>query len=108
MNARPWGKPEDPEHAGPRLPGGELAEEYARVNHLYNAVLPHMHRLRVVAGGTHALWLDKRNRPAVIWAFRNAAVKYAGPVRDLAGVEWVKADGTIQVRAGHVYQLGTR
>ena len=103
--ARPWGSPQDPEHAGPQLPGGKLAEEYARVNHLYNAVLPHMHRLRVVAGGTHAVWLNNQNAPAVIWAYRNASVKYVGPVRDVATGERSQAVGRLDVQAGHVYRL---
>lgn len=105
-SARPWGSPEDPEHAGPQLPGGDLAEEYARVNHLYNTVLPHMHRLRVVAGGTHALWLNKHNAPAVIWAYRNAAVPYTGSVVDVATGQQSQANGRLDVTAGHVYQLG--
>jgi len=104
-NARPWGKPQDPDHAGSELPGGELAEEYARVNHLYNAVLPHMHRLRVVAGGTHAVWLNKKNQPAVIWAFQTATVKYAGPVLEVATGMRSHATGRLDLTAGHVYRL---
>lgn len=106
--ARPWGKPQDPEQAGPPWPGGALAEEYARVNHLYNAVLPHMHRLRVVAGGTHALWLNKQNAPSVIWAFRDATIEYAGSVLEVETVNRSRASGRLEVKAGHVYQLSRR
>jgi hypothetical protein len=104
--ARPWGKPIDPEHALPKLPGGELAEEYARVNHLYNAVLPRMHRLRVAPGGTHTVWLDRANKPAVIWAFRDAKIAHTGPVVDVATGQRSHANGRLEVTAGHVYQLG--
>jgi len=104
-SARPWGSPQDPDHAGPQLPGGGLAEEYARVNQLYNTVLPHMHRLRVVAGGTHALWLNKHNAPAVIWVYRDATLKYAGVVVDVESGQRSSANGRLDVKAGHVYQL---
>jgi hypothetical protein len=104
--ARPWGNPHDPEHAGTKLPGGELAEEYARVNHLYNAVLPRMHRLRLAPGGTHTVWLDRKNKPAVIWAFRDAKIAHTGPVVDVATGQRSQANGRLAVTAGHVYQLG--
>ena len=104
-NARPWGAPHDPDHAGPHWPGGKLSKEYARVNHLYNAVLPHMQRLRVVAGGTHSLWLNKRNEPSVIWAFRDATVKYAGPVLDVETGKRSRANGRLDIKAGQVYKL---
>ena len=64
-----------------------------------------MHRLRVVAGGTHAVWLNNQNAPAVIWAYRNASVKYVGPVRDVATGERSQAVGRLDVQAGHVYRL---
>jgi hypothetical protein len=64
LSARPWDKPLDPFHAGPRLPGGALAEQYARVNCLYNAALPRMHRLRLTPHGDCTLRLDADGRPS--------------------------------------------
>ncbi len=107
----PWG----PEHkgqkvpsGGPRLPGKDIAEDYARCNHLYNAALPHMHRLRVTEGGNYALWLDDQDRPAVIWAFQDASAPCTGPARDLETGKALTADGTLDLQAGHVYLLGDR
>jgi hypothetical protein len=102
VDTLPWGAPE---HAKTHLPGGELAEAYARVNHLYNAVLPRMHRLRLAPGGTHTVWLDRKNKPAVIWAFRNAKIAHAGPVVDVATGQRSHANGRMEVTEGHVYQL---
>ena len=101
-DALPWC---EPEHAKTHLPGGELAEAYARVNHLYNAVLPRMHRLRLAQGGTHTVWLDRKNKPAVIWAFRNAKIAHTGPVVDVATGQRSHANGRMEVTEGHVYQL---
>ena len=107
----PWG----PEHkgkkvpsGGPRLPGKDIAEDYARCNHLYNAALPHMHRLRVTEGGKYTLWLDENNDPAVLWAFQDAPAPCTGPVRDLETGKALAADGTLALQAGHVYLLGDR
>ena len=106
MNARPWGTPKDPEHAGTELPGGEIAEDYARVNHLYNAVLPYMQRLRVTEGGRYALWLDEQDQPAVIWAFQDATIAYTGTVQNLTSGECNTAQETFTCTAGAVYLLG--
>lgn len=103
--ARPWGKPQDPEHAGTKLPGGRLAEEYARVNHLYNAALPRMHRLRVAPRGSHTVWLDRENKPAVIWAFRDAVVSFVGTASDLESGARIQTARRLPVRSGHVYRL---
>jgi hypothetical protein len=105
VDAHPWGESQDSEHAREKLPGGKLAEEYARVNHLYNAVLPQMHRLRVAQGGTHTMWLDRENKPAVIWAFRDAVVPYDGTVCDLESGERFHVERRLPVQAGHVYRL---
>ena len=51
-----------------------MAEEYAKINHLYNKVLPKMHRLRVTEDGKYALWLDERGKPSVIWAFADTEI----------------------------------
>ncbi len=112
LDAFPWG-PEtaDGKHVptpGPRLPGGDLAEEYGKVNHLYNAALPHMHRMRVTKGGHYTLWLDQQNEPAVIWAFRDATHEWTGPVTDLASENSYDAGGKLELKAGHVYRLGDR
>jgi len=98
IDARPWG--------GGFLPGKELAEDYARVNHLYHAALPHMHRLRVTESGKYTLWLDDQNNPAVIWTFEDAEAEYTGPVTDLESGEKTQADGPLPLKAGHVYRLG--
>lgn len=98
IDARPW-------HGG-FLPGGDLAEGYARVNHLYHKALPHMHRLRVTEGGKYTLWHNEQNTPAIIWAFEDAETEYAGPVTDLESGETTEAEGTLPLKAGHVYRLG--
>lgn len=108
MSARPWGAPTDSSHAGVSLPGGVLAEEYAKVNHLYNAALPFMHRLRVTEGGKYALWLDKEDKPAVVWAFQDADVPFSGPFADLQSKEQRSAKGKFAATAGSVYLLGNR
>ena len=109
IDARPWG----PTHngkpmpgGGPALPGGDLAEEYARCNHLYNAALPRMHRLRLTEGGKYTLWLDAAGRPSVIWAFQDAQADYSGTVVDLETHDACEAAGTLALKAGHVYLLG--
>ncbi|PTX94777.1 hypothetical protein DB346_22485 [Verrucomicrobia bacterium LW23] len=108
MSSRPWVSiaPADPEHAAPPVPGGELAEEYARVNHMYNAAVERMHRLRLVEGGTHTLWLDAEDRSAVVWAFKTATVQHSGPARELGSGRTVTAAGTLAVSAGEVWTLG--
>ncbi|HUS57961.1 MAG TPA: hypothetical protein VM141_04840 [Planctomycetota bacterium] len=107
LDARPWGA----EHRGvklppPSLPGGNNAEEYARVNHLYLAALPHMERLRLTEGGKYTLWLDEHNQPSVIWAFEDAKHAYVGRATDLESGETTQAKGTLTLLAGRVYLLG--
>ena len=103
--ARPWGAPKDPEHAAPTLPGGNLAGDYAHVNHLYNKALPRMKRLRVTEGGKFALWLDERKRPAIVWAFENSQMPFTGTVTDLASDTSVQAKGKAIFTTGSVYRL---
>jgi hypothetical protein len=98
MGADPW--------HGQEVPGGDLAEEYGRVNHLYNAALPHMHRLRVTEGGKYALWLNEDDQPAVIWAFEDAEMGYTGPVAEVETDARFQAEGQLRLEAGHVYRLG--
>jgi len=88
-----------------RLPGGALAEEYARVNHLYNAALPRMHRLRVTRGGKYVLWLDQQNHPAVIWAFADVRIPWRGVVETPAGQPVATANGVLPAQTGQVYFL---
>lgn len=111
LEARPWGTacaadpaPED----GSYLPGKTLADQYARVNHLYHAVLPHMARLRATEGGRYTLWLDEDNQPAVIWAFEDAEMDYSGPAADMETDMQFRAEGRVRLEAGHVYRLGER
>lgn len=97
-SARPWSP-------GEFLPGGELAEEYARVNRLYTAALPRMHRLRLVKGGTHALWLDKKNAPAVAWVFADCETNFNGTCVNMATGEKTITNEKLNLRAGNVYRL---
>jgi hypothetical protein len=98
LGSNPWG-------GGDRFPGGERAEEYARVNHLYNACLPHMHRLRLQPDGTHVLWLDEANHPTVLWTFRDTDLVHQGTLTDLENGETVTATGSIRLTGGKVYGL---
>ncbi len=86
MPAMPWDRVLPSAPKLPRLPGGDLAEAYGRVNHLYLAAFPFMERLRLTEGGGHTLWLDAAGQPAVIWAFRDGEAIFAeapGPVLEL-------------------------
>lgn len=103
--ARPWNDPLDPSHQGPRLPGGALAEAYARVNHLYNEALPRMQRLRVTPGGRYTLWMDRENCPSVVWAFRDGTARHRGRVRELESGRTFTAKGRFPIRGGQVYLL---
>jgi hypothetical protein len=106
FDARPWG----PEHKGaplpgPYLPGQELAEEYGRVNWLYLAALPFMHRLRVTEGGRYALWLDAANAPSVLWVFQDVEFGFSGIVVDLESKVACGSGRTKSLKAGRVYLL---
>ncbi|MGE9291777.1 MAG: hypothetical protein ACQKBT_12335, partial [Puniceicoccales bacterium] len=48
-----------------RFAGGERAEDYARVNHLYNSCLPEMNRLRLQRNGTHVVWENEAGEPSL-------------------------------------------
>lgn len=108
VGARPWVsiRPDDQEHARPVLPGGELAEEYAAVNHLYNAALPKMGHLRLTENGTHVVWFDEANQPAVIWVFKDAEFVHTGTAKELRSGESVQSTGTLELKAGQVWVLG--
>jgi hypothetical protein len=104
-DASPWGNA-DAKGLGPSfLPGGELAEEYGKVNHIYNAVVRHMHRLRVTAGGKYTLWLDEANRPAVVWAFADAEFPFSGTVTELPSNRVITSSRAVAIKAGSVYVL---
>ena len=104
IGANPW---QNENKTRPRLPGGEDAEAYGRVNHLYNALLPFMVRLRLQPGGTHVLWLDGEGRPGVIWAFKDVVVKEFPAAIDVENNETVENNGGLSLQAGRVYGLGT-
>jgi len=110
INARPWLSitAEDKAHENPAAPGDGLAEEYAAINHLYHAALPHMKRLRLVEGASHTLWLDENNQPAVIWALREAEFDFTGKARELGTGKEMEASGRFPIRPGQVWILGSR
>ncbi len=110
LGAYPWSsiRPDVKEHSAPLLPGGELAEEYAKVNHLFHAAAPQMKRLRLVEGATHTLWLDEHNQPAVIWALREGEAAFTGPVRELVSDKKLEAAGSFRFAPGEVWLLGER
>ena len=92
MDGRPWSP-------GAFLPGGTLAEEYGRLNRLYTAALPRMHRLRLVRGGACTLWLDASGAPAAIWCFRACKAPAKGDFADLESGEPAPA----RLEPGRVY-----
>jgi hypothetical protein len=101
----PWKSPLPREENLPERPGGELATEYGRVNHLYRAALPHMHRLRLQPGGGWTLWLDDQGRPAIAWAFRDQIIPFHGVIRDLETSRESTVSGQTQLAASRVYRL---
>jgi len=103
MDAVPWGPPDFPSYRKQCLPGGPLAEEFGRSNRLYGAALPHMHRLRVTEGGKYTLWLDGKDRPSVIWAFRDTTIGFHGVVSEIESGKEVAAAGRLKILAGQVY-----
>lgn len=94
------GKPWSAEGGNSRLPGGDLAEDYARVNHLYNRFVPSMDRLRLQEGGTHVVWLDAAGKPSVVWAFQDAPA----PAGKLVDAESGAAAGAT-LKGGRVYSF---
>jgi len=108
IGARPWAPSLDSEQVDPPLPGGELAEEYARVNHRYLAALPFMHRLRVTPEGRYTLWLDDANQPAVSWVFADTDINYTGKVTEISSGVTQTTDGVFSAKAGQVYLFGAR
>ena len=93
MGGHPW------KDSGYFVPGGDLAEDYGRANRLYNAALPRMHRLRLVAGGACTLWLDAKDRPAAVWCFRPCRLPCTGSFTDLE----TGAPAPARLVPGHVY-----
>ena len=109
--ANPWLsiRSADKEPECPAVPGGDLAEEYAQVNHLFNAALPLMKRLRLVEDGTHTIWLDEAGQPAVIWALRKTEIACTCAARELrTGKKQEGGTGSLQIEPGQVWILGTR
>ncbi|MDR1279952.1 MAG: hypothetical protein LBK99_03925 [Opitutaceae bacterium] len=107
IGVRPWKNilPANPARQDPAVPGGVFAGDYARINRLYNEALPHMHRLRLVEGGTHVLWLDAGGNPSVLWGFRATRVAHSGSARELSGGRTVSARGTLAIAPGEVWLL---
>ena len=93
------GKPWSTAGGNSHLPGGDLAEDYGRVNHLYNRLVPRMDRPRLQEGGTHVVWLDAAGKPSVTWVFTDGAVTPTGKWID---AETGNAAGTT-LKAGRVY-----
>lgn len=96
IEADPWGV----KKGATRLPGGDQAEAYARVNHLYNRLVPRMHRLRLQEGGTHVVWHDADGQSSVIWAFAEAPAPAGAWIDAESGRP---AGGTL--RGGCVYEF---
>jgi hypothetical protein len=105
LNSFPWKNLLRREDSVPELPGGELASEYGRVNHLYRAALPYMHRLRVQPGGAWALWLDEQDQPAIAWVFRDTTIPFQGVVCNLETSDELTANHHIALTGGNVYRL---
>ena len=64
-----------------------------------------MKRLRVTEDGNVTLWLDERNRPAIVWAFEDAQMAYTGTVTDLSTEKCVSVNGQAKFKKGNVYRL---
>lgn len=95
ISGKPWSTAGGNSH----LPGGDLAEAYGRVNHLYNRLVPRMERPRLQEGGTHIVWLDKAGKPSVTWVFKDGAFTPAGKWTD---AETGEVAGSA-LKAGRVY-----
>jgi hypothetical protein len=106
LEVYPWAGDWDDEKPGWGWPGREHAEAYGDVNHLYNAVLPHMQRLRLTEGGNYALWLDAAGNEAVLWCFRDSEHAYAGDAIQVSSGEKQSVSGSLSMKAGQVYVLG--
>lgn len=96
IGADPWGV----KKGETRLPGGDQAEAYGRVNHLYNRLVSRMDRLRLQEGGRHVIWHDASGMPSVAWAFANVPA----PQGRLIDAETGEPAGT-QLRGGSVYEF---
>lgn len=94
IGADPWGV----KQGETRLPGGDLAEDYARVNHLYNRLVARMDRLRLQENGSHVVWLDAQGRPSVVWVFADVP----SPAGALVDTETGVAAGET-LKGGRVY-----
>ena len=102
LGGDPWGA--TPEQRT-RFPGGDQAPAYARVNHLYNAALPHMDRLRLQPGGSHVVWLDQKGAPAVLWTFADAIPAFQGTAKDLETGVVTQLNGRTSLKANSAYAL---
>jgi len=102
--ANPWTG--DSELKKPVLPGGAKAGAFARVNHQYNAALPHMIRPQASADGSHVLYLDHNGRPSCVWALADGAFPFNGEaITAVEGLQGEVTNGYLRLRAGEVYLL---
>jgi hypothetical protein len=100
ISADPW----ELQNGKTRRPGGEAAEAYARVNHLYNRLVPRMARLRLQEGGSHVVWNDAAGKPAVVWVFRDTPAPAGARLVNAETGETVPGGGLLA--AGSVYTFG--
>jgi len=105
LSSYPWAALTEPGAIDSLMPGGDLAEEYGRVNHLYQAALPLMKRLRVQKGGSWVLWLDEKNQPSVAWAFQDVQIAFDGCLFNLETGEEQLANGQALLKSGAIYQM---
>ncbi len=106
LEVYPWANDGDNEKPGWGWPGREHAEAYGLVNHLYNAVSDHMHRLRLTEGGNCTLWLDESGGEAILWCFRDCEHAFDGDAIEVASGEKQSVIGSLSMKAGQVYVLG--
>ncbi|NQZ67366.1 MAG: hypothetical protein HRT89_04795, partial [Lentisphaeria bacterium] len=105
LDIYPWAYDIDYTKPGSGWPGGEMAEAYGRVNNLFNKAFPSMNRLRVVEGGTHVIWLNDNDEPAVVWAFNDVTFEHEGTVENLETGEKLESIGSCSLAAHCVYFL---
>lgn len=99
LSANPW---TDLLPNMPQFPGGAQAEAYGRVNRLYNAALPSMHRMRLQKNGTHVVWLDRNDEPSVIWSFQDTEISEQYHLVDLENGQPTPSG---RLKAGKVYRI---
>jgi hypothetical protein len=89
IGARPWGSSKHDGDSPQMLPGSDQAEEFAKVNHIFNKCEPLMHRLRLTEGGNYVIWENEAGQPAVVWAFKDAEAAVDQPFTAKAGKVYI-------------------